>query len=262
MLADPIRPPVPPAPQATGRMRLGPATRSTPDPATTPATAPATAPSDERPGPTSSGRAVAAITGIGASTGVTFWLVGRAIEAVAAHREAPWILGRATGVTSYLLLVTLVCTGLVLAHPWRARLRRPGQVTRIRIHVALATFALAFTALHVVVLATDPYAKVGWWGALLPMASEYRPLAVTLGVIAGYGGLLAGCTAALAGRWAGRAWWPLHRAAAVLLVLAWAHAVLAGTDTPALRGLYLGTSVLVILLAAARYLGAPDRKAP
>jgi len=205
--------------------------------------------------------AIAAIAAIGASSGVTFWLVGQAIEAVAAYREAPWILGRAAGVTSYLLLVTLVCTGLVLAHPSRRRLRRPGQVTRIRIHAALATFTLAFTVLHVVVLATDHYAKVGWWGALLPMASAYRPEAVTLGVIALYGGLLAGATAALAGHAAGRIWWHLHRIAAVFLVLAWAHAVLAGTDTPALRALYLSTGTLVVVLGASRYLAMTERRA-
>ena len=92
--------------------------------------------------------------------------------------------------------------GLVLSHPWRTRWRTPSTPARIRVHVSLAVFTLAFLVLHIVVLATDSYAKVGWWGALLPMASGYRPVAVTLGVIAAYGGLLAGLTAAFAGRWA------------------------------------------------------------
>ena len=84
------------------------------------------------------------------------------------------------------------------------------------------------------VLATDEHARVGWTGALAPMASGYRPLAVTLGVLGLYAGLAAGLTAALAGRMAGRIWLPIHRVAGVSLVLVWAHSVLAGTDTPAL----------------------------
>ena len=112
---------------------------------------------------------------------------------------------------------------------------------RIRLHVSLAAFTLAFSVLHVVVLATDRYAHVGWWGALLPMASGYRPLAVTFGVVGLYSGLLAGATAALAGRWAGRVWWPVHRVSALSLVLIGLHGLLAGSDTTALLALYLAT---------------------
>jgi len=106
---------------------------------------------------------------------------------------------------------------------------------------------------HVVVLATDEYAKVGWWGALLPMASRYRPAAVTLGVLGAYCGLATGLTAALAGRLARRIWWPLHKVAAVALALVWAHGVLAGSDRAALRLMYLATAAGILLLALTRY---------
>ncbi|MBU4336855.1 MAG: hypothetical protein KJ548_09795, partial [Actinobacteria bacterium] len=112
---------------------------------------------------------------------------------------------------------------------------------------------LVFTVLHVVVLATDPWAKVGWAGALLPMASEYRPVAVTLGVLALWAGLVTGFTARFAGRFAGRLWWPIHKVAAGVLALVWAHSVLAGSDVVALRGFYLATGCAVIALAITRY---------
>jgi hypothetical protein len=164
-----------------------------------------------------------------------------------------WELARASGLTSYLLLVVLVATGLVLAHPWAARLRRPRPATRLALHVALSTFTLAFTALHVIVLATDPWAQVGWRGAILPMASTYRPVPVTLGVLAMWAGLATGVTAALAGRMAARVWWPLHKVAAAIFALVWAHGVLAGTDSPGLRWLYLGSGTGLALLAVSRY---------
>ncbi|MGZ4625420.1 MAG: hypothetical protein ACXV3S_03845, partial [Kineosporiaceae bacterium] len=157
--------------------------------------------------------------------------------------------GRAAGLTSYLLLVLLVAVGLVLAHPRRALVRRPSPLTRLRLHAGLAAFTLVFTVLHVVVLATDRYAGVGLAGSIVPMASSYRPLPVTLGVLGAWSGLVSGITAALAGRLGGRLWWPVHRVAAAALALVWFHAVLTGSDTAALEGLYIGTGAIVVLLA-------------
>jgi hypothetical protein len=190
---------------------------------------------------------------ITASAGVSAWLVGQAVLSVSGNQQAPWILGRAAGVTSYLLLVALVALGLVLSHPWRTRIARPSSAARIRVHVSLAVFTLAFLVLHVVVLATDSYAGVGLRGALLPMGASFRPLPVTMGLIGAYAGLLAGLTAALAGRMTLRIWWPIHKVAAVSLVLVWAHGVLAGSDTHLLLGLYLVSGALVVLLALSRY---------
>lgn len=184
-----------------------------------------------------------------ASVATAAWLVMDAMQGTAVH----WVLGRAAGVTSYVLLLLLVATGLVLAHPWARHLRLPSPRTRQSTHVALATFTLVFTVLHVVVLATDPWAQVGWAGALLPMASTYRPVAVTLGVLALWSGLVTGMTATFAGRFAARVWWPIHRVAAVALGLVWAHSVLAGSDVAALQGFYLATGSALLGLAVTRY---------
>jgi hypothetical protein len=196
----------------------------------------------------------------GLSAATTGWLVGRVTAAVAGDRNAPWIIGRAAGISAYLLMVLLVLTGLVLSHPGRSRLRRPGPATRIRLHVSLAIFTLVLTALHVVVLATDSYAGVGWRGTFVPMGSSYRPAPVTLGVIGLYAGLLAGLTAGLAGhRVVSRIWWPVHKVAAVALALVWGHGVLAGIDTPLLLWLYLLTGAAVLALAAWRYVARTPR---
>jgi len=187
------------------------------------------------------------------SAGVTGVLVGTAAGSLSGNRMAPWIVGRAAGLSAYLLLVALVLLGLVLSHPWRSRWRRPSSATRIRGHVVLAVLVLALTVLHVVVLATDRFAGVGWWGAALPMRASYRPVPVTLGVVGAWAGLLAGVTAALAGHLPARAWWPIHKVAAVALVLAWLHGVLAGGDTYALRWIYVGTGLIVAVVALSRY---------
>jgi len=189
------------------------------------------------------------VTATAVSVGAVGVLVLEALGGTMAH----WVLGRAAGLTSYVLLLTLVGSGLVLAHPWARHLQRPTPRTRLALHVALATFTLVFTALHVVVLATDPWAGVGWPGALLPMASTYRPVPVTLGVLALWAGLVTGLTARLAGSIAARFWWPVHKVASGVLALVWAHSVLAGSDVAALRGFYVATGCGLIGLAITRY---------
>jgi hypothetical protein len=186
------------------------------------------------------------------SSAVTGTIAGLVIAAMSGNRMAPWIIGRATGVCAYLLLVALVVLGLTLSHPRRAERGRSAML-RMRAHVVLSLLTFVMLALHVVVLATDRYAGVGWWGAALPMGAQYRPVPVTLGVLGAWLGVLAGISAGLAGRLPRRAWWPLHKIAAVSFVLIWLHGVYAGSDTLALFGLYAGTGALVVAVAFGRY---------
>ena len=192
------------------------------------------------------------------ATAASVAAAGRLVADATGGKTAHWVLGRAAGLTSYVLLLALVTTGILLAHPWSRHLRMPSPRTRLALHAGLATYTLAFTVLHVVVLATDPWAKVGWAGALLPTASQYRPVPVSLGVIAAWAGLVTGLTARFAGRLVGRLWWPLHKVAAGLLALVWAHSVLAGSDVVALRAFYLGTGCAVVALAITRYAARTD----
>jgi hypothetical protein len=191
--------------------------------------------------------------GVLASGVATILVVAGIVDQLRSTSAAPWVLARASGFTSYVLMMALVLMGLLLSHPAGVRIRRLSRLTRMRIHVALAVFTLAFTVLHVVVLATDEFAGVGWRGALLPLASEYRPVPVTLGVIAVWSAMITALTASLAGRLAARVWWPVHKVAAIAFVLVWAHGVLAGSDTPVLMWFYLTTGLVVVVVGASRY---------
>jgi hypothetical protein len=193
-------------------------------------------------------RAAVVVLAVTAAGALTCWLAGRTVTAVWGERQGPWILGRSAGLTSYGLLVLLTLLGLFLSHPWRTRSTWPSTITRVRLHAGLG-----FTVLHVVVLALDSYAGVGWSGALLPMAATYRPAPVTLGLFGAYAGVFAGLTAALAGRVRARIWWPVHKVAGSVFVLVWLHGLLAGSDSTGLRGMYVGTGILVAVVALSRY---------
>lgn len=190
---------------------------------------------------------------VGVSGVVTGVFLGAVWAHVRGDRMAPWILGRATGVTAYLLLVALVLLGITLSHPGRAR-RGRSAVRRMRAHVTLAVLALALVVLHVVVLAGDRYAGVGWVGSVLPMRAHYRPVAVTLGLLGAWIGLLAGLTAGAAGHLPLRLWFPLHRIAAAAFALVLLHGLFAGSDSGVLFAMYAGTGLLVAGFATHRYL--------
>lgn len=168
-------------------------------------------------------------------------------------RYFPWITGRALGIAGLVSLSALVALGIWMRHPWRHRWILIHGETSLRLHAALATATVAFVASHIVTLATDHYAGVGWSGAFVPGLSRYRTFAVALGVIASFFMILLFLSARAAGRRGARHWSAIHRYAILTFVLVWLHGVLAGADTNALRGLYVISATGIIALALTRY---------
>jgi DMSO/TMAO reductase YedYZ heme-binding membrane subunit len=176
----------------------------------------------------------------------------------------PWVAARALGITAYLLLALEVATGLVQSHPRNTaawRLTKPVFPW----HEMLTVFTGAFIVLHAVILALDPFARVGLVGALVPGMSEYRPPAIAVGSVALYALVFTAVTAKWT-RLLPAGWWlKAHRFAAVTFLLAWVHAVLAGTDGTALLPLYMATGLPVLAGVAHRWWTArsrPQRLAP
>lgn len=197
---------------------------------------------------------------VGAAAGaaaVAALVAAHFVELAAGHvlsdRMLPWIVGRGLGVAAYLSLTALAGLGLWFRHPWRRGARallRPATV--LRAHAALAAAAAVLVSGHVVALALDPYAHVGWSGAFVPGLSHYRPFAVGLGTVALILGVLVGSSAALAGRIVGRHWLGVHRLAVLAFASAWLHGIEAGSDVATLRWLYLSSGVLITVLAVSR----------
>jgi predicted ferric reductase len=172
----------------------------------------------------------------------------------------PWIAARALGITAYLVLGFQVALGLILSHPRNtAEWRKTRQV--FPWHEMTTVFTMAFLALHVALLAVDPFAKVGVIGALVPGYSEYRPVAVGIGSVALYAMLFTAVTAKWT-RLLPAGWWlKVHRLSAVAFLLAWVHAILAGTDGSALLPLYLVTGLPILAGVAHRWWTARSRPA-
>lgn len=164
----------------------------------------------------------------------------------------PWIAARALGVTAYLLLTLDVVLGLLLSHPrMTAAWRKTKQV--FPWHELTTVFLGAFLTLHIVLLAADEFAGVGWIGVFVPGMSTYRPSAIAAGSVATYALIITAVTAKWT-RLLPSGWWlRIHRFTVVAFLLAWVHAVLAGTDGGALTPLYLATGAAVLALAVTRW---------
>jgi DMSO/TMAO reductase YedYZ heme-binding membrane subunit len=176
------------------------------------------------------------------------------LPATSAHQAQvrTWLGSRAAGITALLLLTFQVVIGLVLSHPtnkstWRLSKRL------FPWHEHAWVFTLAFVLVHAVSMAADRFANVGWLGALVPGLSAYRTVPVAIGTLALYAMVVTGLTARVTKLLPAGWWLKLHRLSLAVLALAWAHGLLAGTDSPAASVVYAGTFAAVLVAAAYRY---------
>lgn len=174
----------------------------------------------------------------------------------------PWILGRSLGIATYVALTAMVVLGLWLRHPWRGRFRRPRPESILRAHVTLAACTVALLAGHLTSLALDRYAGVGWTGVFVPWGAQFKPTGVAIGTLAFYALVLVAGTAALAGSIGRAVWFPIHTASVVVFCLCLVHGVLAGSDSVALRWVYVVSGATVLVLQFTRWLAGTLRHGP
>jgi len=162
-----------------------------------------------------------------------------------------WLAARATGVAGFVLLAGMVVLGILMSHPAQSRWKVAKRIYPW--HETLWVFVLAFMVVHAASLAIDPYAKVGFVGAIVPGLSEYRPIPVAVGVIGLYAALITGLTARFTKLLPSGVWLKLHRFAIVVLALAWTHGILAGTDSAVLMPVYWGVALAVLAATVHRF---------
>src|SRR6185369_15311947 len=116
-----------------------------------------------------------------------------------------WLGSRAAGFMALLLLTFQVVVGLVLSHPTNKSTWRLSKLL-FPWHEHAWVFTIAFGVVHVVSIAMDGFAKVGWLGAIIPGLSEFRTVPVALGTLSMYALLITGLTARLT-RLLPTGWW-------------------------------------------------------
>ena len=163
-----------------------------------------------------------------------------------------WYVSRAAGISAYLALTLSVVWGLLLstnlADTWIARGRS------VEIHRWISAVALGLIIAHALVLVGDPYVRFDLVDLLVPFASEYRRLAVALGVLSAYGAVVVFGSFWLRRQMGQRTWRAVHILAFPTFGLVTLHGVIAGSDsgTPWMRLVYLLSGAIVLWLVTYR----------
>jgi len=163
-----------------------------------------------------------------------------------------WYVARGSGMVAYLLLTGAVVLGIALNR--RAAGRRVPRLLLDAAHRWLTLGFFAFVVVHAATLLLDPFTRFGLRDVLVPFASDYRPLWLSLGIIAVELGLAVGASV-LVRRWIGyRTWHALHALTYLLFPLALLHGLGTGSDTRTLwaTAIYVGSALLVLAAIAWR----------
>lgn len=139
-----------------------------------------------------------------------------------------WYLARSTGIVSLVLAAGALMLGLLLSTRALKPHDRPAWL--LAMHRWVSTLVVVGTAGHVLALVADSYVTFGWVEILVPMTSSYRPVAVTLGVVAMYVLALTHVSSLLMKRLPKSTWRRLHALSPLLVWCAVLHGALAGTD--------------------------------
>lgn len=171
-----------------------------------------------------------------------------------------WFASRAFGVVAYTALTLEVLLGLGASTGYLDR-----TIGRARVHELhrwLSAIVLTTLGMHALVLLGDQTVNLSLIDLLVPFRGPYRPLAVGLGVLAGYGLLTLHISHALRKVIGPRTWRRLHYVSFLAFVLATLHGMLAGSDASklGLRALYVGAALLVSGLTFLRLFQLTQRR--
>ena len=169
-----------------------------------------------------------------------------------------WYVTRATAVTAFVLLTLSFGFGLAATQRVRESRWWPRFATQ-HLHRNLALLAVGFAVAHIVTTLIDSFVRVGWWSLVVPFASPYRTLGVTLGTLAFDAVLLVVVTSLVRDRLPLRAWRAIHWTTYLLWPMAFGHFLVTGTDGAAGHwGIYLAvvSAALLVMATATRWLTA------
>lgn len=145
-----------------------------------------------------------------------------------------WDTARAGGFAAYTLVSLSVLLGLVLRKRWQST-RWPRLVTN-ELHGYVSLLALVFIMIHVLAVAIDPFTHFGLKSVLVPFASHYRPLWMSLGIVSVYLLLAVWVSSRLRRRIGHRLWRKIHVLAFAVYAAATLHGLGTGSDTRTVWG--------------------------
>lgn len=167
------------------------------------------------------------------------------VPVISASFPWPWIITRATGISSFILLALMTVIGASITTGLLFRFMSPA--TAWSLHRAIGSTLLISVLIHVISLLFDHFINLHLVDVFVPFASSYQPLYVALGTIGFYLLLLILITSLYTMSKYARFWRIVHYLGFVMFASIFLHGVLVGTDTHQwwMQVIYWGAGIAV-----------------
>lgn len=168
------------------------------------------------------------------------------------HGTGVWMVSRATGLLAYVALSIDVIAGLLLSTRSADRFVPRGLL--VDLHSWLSPLTLGLVLAHGGVLLADDYVRFDVIDLFIPFASSRWPIAVGVGVLAGYLVLVVHLSFGLRDRIGKATWRRLHYLSFVAFALVTTHALAVGSDRASawFASVYVVSVLLVASLVVVR----------
>ncbi|MCG2800274.1 MAG: ferric reductase-like transmembrane domain-containing protein, partial [Cellulomonas sp.] len=138
-----------------------------------------------------------------------------------------WVISRATGIVSLVLLTVVVVLGIAVRR--QAGSRRTPRFVVAGLHRNATLLAVLLVVVHVVTVVADSYVTVSWLDTVVPFLGSYQPFWLGLGTVSLDLMVLLTVTSLLRHRIPARLWRGIHWLAYLFWPVAMVHAVGIGT---------------------------------
>ena len=159
------------------------------------------------------------------------------------NEKFAWYVSRSSGWVAFVLLAVTVIWGILGITKVIERKGLPRWM--MDLHKYLALLTVVFTGVHLGGLVADNFVHIGWREILVPYALDWKPGAVTLGIVAFYLLLVVQVSSWLKSCMPRRLWKSLHMLSYPAMWLVAMHGLRAGSDASYI-GVRIGVTVIVI----------------
>ena len=166
-----------------------------------------------------------------------------------------WVTSRASGTLALLFSSVAVGVGVSMGAKW---FKGRGPDLRAT-HEALSMATIVALVVHAVSLLGDRFLHPSPADIVIPFASSYKTVWMTMGIVGGWMMIILGLSFYARGRIGEQRWRKLHRFTALAWVLGLAHSVGQGTDAGKLWFL-VATGIVVLPAAALLAIRLSDRR--
>lgn len=139
-----------------------------------------------------------------------------------------WYITRASALIAWTTLTFSVVWGILLSTRVMRKIDNPGWLQDL--HRYLGGLTVFMVLLHMVSLMLDGWLQFSWQEVLVPLATDYRPIASALGIISFYIVIVVQLTSMVMNKLPRAFWKAIHYLSYTALFLVAIHAGWAGTD--------------------------------